>query len=194
MTSLLRPALMLLASFTLLTGVLYPALVTVVAHGLWPARASGSLVREGERVVGSEWIGQPFDAPGYFWGRPSSTSAHPYDARASTGSNLGPSHPQLKRLVEARVESWRAAHPRQRGPVPVELVTASGSGLDPHLSPAAALYQVERVAAARGTTGDAVRRLVEQHVEGRTFGILGEPRVNVLRLNLALRAESGVVP
>ncbi len=194
MTSLLRPALVLLASFTLLTGVAYPAVVTLIAYGLWPERAAGSLIKEGERVVGCEWIGQPFAAPGYFWGRPSSTAAHPYDARASTGSNLGPSHPELKRLVEARVEAWRAAHPTQTGPVPVELVTASGSGLDPHLSPAAALYQVERVAAARGMHADAVRRLVEQHVEGRTFGSLGEPRVNVLRLNLALRRQQGRAP
>ena len=188
MTQLVRPALTLLALFTLLTGALYPAVVTMVAQALWPGRASGSLVYDGERAVGSEWIGQPFDGPGFFWSRPSSTGAHPYDARASTGSNLGPSNPKWKQLVDERLAAWRAAHPQQRGPVPVELVTASGSGLDPHLSPAGALYQVERVAAERGLAPEVVRRLVEENTEGRTFAVLGEPRVNVLRLNLAVRA------
>lgn len=188
MSTLLRPALTLLGVFTLITGAVYPAVVSVVAQGLWPERASGSLVRQGELTVGSQWIGQPFDSPGFFWSRPSSTSAHPYDGRASTGSNLGPSNPKLHELVAERVAMWRTAHPQQTGPVPVELVTASASGLDPHLSPAAVLYQVERVAAQRGLSPAIVRSLVEQHVEGRTLGVLGEPRVNVLRLNLAVVA------
>lgn len=184
--SSLRPALVLLALFTALTGVAYPLVVTGIAQVVFPARANGSLIREGERVVGSELIGQPFSDPGHFWGRPSATSPHAYNAGASSGSNLGPLSPALAEAVKVRVAALRAADPGNDAAVPVDLVTASASGLDPHVSPAAALFQVGRVARARGLPEERVRALVERHVEGRTFGILGVARVNVLRLNLAL--------
>ncbi len=183
----LRPAAVLLGVFTLITGIAYPMAVTGVAQVAFPEQANGSLLERDGRIVGSALIGQAFDEPRYFWGRPSATSRHAYDARASTGSNLGPSNPALRSAVRDRVAALRAAHPEHGvQPVPVDLVTASGSGLDPHISSAAALFQIARVARARGLSEDQLRTLVEQHVEGRTFGILGEPRVNVLRLNLAL--------
>lgn len=184
--SSLRPALVLLALFTALTGVAYPLVVTGIAQVVFPTRANGSLIREGDRVVGSELIGQPFSDPGHFWGRPSATSPHAYNAGASSGSNLGPLSPALAEAVKVRVAALRAADPGNDAAVPVDLVTASASGLDPHVSPAAALFQVGRVARARGLPEERVRALVERHVEGRTFGILGVARVNVLRLNLAL--------
>ncbi len=182
----LRAALVLFALLTLLTGVVYPAVVTLLATGLFPRQAGGSVIERDGKVVGSQLIGQPFDAPHYFWGRPSATTPFSYNAASSSGSNLGPTNPDLLKAVGERVEAMRKAHPDQAGPVPVELVTASASGLDPHVSPAAAAYQVKRVADARGLSPDVVRRLVETHTEGRTLGLLGEPRVNVLRLNLAL--------
>jgi K+-transporting ATPase ATPase C chain len=192
MASLLRPALLLLATLGVLTGLAYPALVTGAMQALLPAQANGSLIREGDRVLGSSLIGQPFSDPGRFWGRPSATARVPYDAAASTGSNQGPSNPALQEAVKARIEALRAADPGNPAPVPADLVTASGSGLDPHVSPAAALYQVGRVARARGLPEDAVRRLVEARIEGRGLGLLGEPRVNVLLLNLDLeRAAAG---
>jgi K+-transporting ATPase ATPase C chain len=184
--SQLRPALVLFALFTALTGLVYPAVTTGVAQLLFPHRANGSLIVRDGRVTGSELIGQPFSDAGYFWGRLSATGPVPYNAAASTGSNLGPTNPALMDAVKARVDALRAADPTQTGPVPVDLVTASGSGLDPHISPAAARYQVVRVAQARGRTPDEIRALVDRHAERRTLGILGEPRVNVLLLNLAL--------
>jgi K+-transporting ATPase ATPase C chain len=188
MRSLLRPALTLLGLFSVLTGLVYPLAITGVAQAAWPSKANGSLLRDGQVVVGSELIGQRFDEPRYFWGRPSATAAHPYDAAASSGSNLGPTNPVLTEAIRERLSTLRSAHPSMQGPVPVDLVTASGSGLDPHVSPAAALYQVGRVARARGLSEVAVRDLVRRHIEGRLLGLFGEPRVNVLRLNLALDA------
>lgn len=190
----LAPALRLLGALTLLTGLIYPLAVTGIAAVAFREGARGSLIERDGRVIGSEWIGQPFEEPGYFWSRPSATSP-PYDGGASSGSNLGPTHPALAEQVAARIARLRAADPDGAGqPVPVDLVTASGSGLDPHVSPAAAIYQVRRVARARGLDESAVRALVERHTEGRTFGVLGEPRVNVLRLNLALDELAGGPP
>ena len=182
----LRPALVLLAALSVLTGLVYPAVVTGVAQLVFPHQANGSLIVKDGKVVGSSLIGQPFDDPKYFWGRPSATAPFPYNAAASSGSNQGPTNPALHEAVKGRVEALRAADPDNKAPVPVDLVTASGSGLDPHISPAAALYQVGRVAKARKLDEAAVRRLVEQHTQGRQLGFLGEPRVNVLALNLAL--------
>ena len=192
MLSLLRPAAVLLALFSLLTGVVYPLAITASAQLLLPRQANGSLVEAHGKVVGSSLIGQAFDDARYFWGRPSATAPVPYNAAASTGSNLGPTNPALATVVRERVAALRAAHPDQasRG-IPVDLVTASGSGLDPHVSPAAALFQVHRVARARALTDAQVRGLVLQHVEGRSLGFLGEPRVNVLGLNVALDALAG---
>lgn len=186
MRSLLRPALSLFALLSVLTGLLYPALVTGAAQLLFPARANGSLIEHGGRVVGSTLIGQPFQDAGYFWSRPSATSPSPYNAAASSGSNQGPMNPALEQAVEARVKALHEADPAQDAPVPVDLVTASASGLDPHISPAAAYYQVGRVARARALAESKVRALVDAHVEGRSAAVLGEPCVNVLSLNLAL--------
>jgi potassium-transporting ATPase KdpC subunit len=187
----LRPAIVSLALLTALTGIVYPVVVTGIAQVLFPRQANGSLIVKDGKAVGSELIGQPFDDPKYFWSRPSATSPFPDNAGASSGSNLGPTNPALHKAVQGRIDALRAADPENRAPIPVDLVTASGSGLDPDISPAAALYQVPRVAKARGLAEEAVRQLVEQHVEGRQFGFLGEPRVNVLKLNLALDARKG---
>ena len=181
-----RDAFLMLAVLTLLTGVAYPLLVTGLAQMLFPGQAQGSLLMQGDRIVGSALVGQPFSDPKYMWGRPSGTTPMPYNAAASTGTNLGPMNPALADAVTSRVAALRAADPGNARPVPVDLVTASGSGLDPHVSPAAADWQVERVARARGIDAARVRALVLQHTEGRQLGFLGEPRVNVLRLNLAL--------
>jgi len=187
----LRTGLGFLVCMTVLLGLAYPLAVTALGQALFPWQASGSpLAREGT-VVGSALIGQTFTAPGYFWGRPSATAPQAYNALASAGSNLGPSNPALTEAVASRLASLREADPGHTAAVPVDLVTASGSGLDPHVSPAAALFQVGRVAKARGLTEEAVRALVERHLEGRQFGVLGEPRVNVLELNLALDATAG---
>jgi len=187
----LRPALISLLLLSLLTGVVYPLLVTGIAQLAFSERANGSLIQADGKVAGSSLIGQPFEDPKYFWGRPSATTPFPYNAAASGGSNLGPTNPDLAKAVQERVAALRAADPDNHAPVPIDLVTASASGLDPHVSPAAAEYQVARVARARGMTVQETRRLVGIYTEGRMFGLLGEPRVNVLRLNLALDGESG---
>lgn len=184
-------ALRSLVVLTLLTGLVYPAAVTLLAQALFADRADGSLLERDGDIVGSRLIGQPFAGPCYFWGRPSATARMPYDAAASSGANLGPTHPALAERLAAEVAAMRAAHPSQKGPVPVDLVTMSASGLDPHISPAAAAYQADRVAAARGFDQGAVRDLVARATEPRQLGFLGEPRVNVLELNLALDALSG---
>ena len=189
MSTHIRPALVLLLLFTVVTGVAYPLVVTGIAQTIFPRQANGSLIVKDGKPVGSSLIGQPFDDPGYFWSRPSATSPFAYNAGASSGSNLSPTNPALLKAVQERVDALRAADPGNTAPVPVDLVTASGSGLDPHISPAAALYQVGRVARARKVDEGAVRRLVEAHIEGRWLGVLGEPRVNVLELNLALDAR-----
>jgi len=185
-----RPALVTLILFSGLLGLGYPAIMTVIAHAVFPRQAGGSLIVEGGRTEGSELIGQPFGDPKYFWGRPSATQPFPYDAEASGGSNLGPTNPALFDAIRGRIEALRAADPHNEAPIPVDLVTASGSGLDPHISPAAAKFQVRRVARARKMDEDAVRRVVARCTRDRQFGILGEPRVNVLELNLALDAEA----
>ncbi len=194
MRAQLRPAIVSLALLTLITGLIYPLVVTGVAQAVFPHQANGSLITRNGQAIGSELIGQSFDDPKYFWGRLSATSPYPYNAfdaetqTGSSGSNYGPLNPALTDAVKARIEALKAADPGNTAPIPVDLVTASGSGLDPDISPAAALYQVPRVARARGLSEEAVRQLVDQHTEGRQLGILGEPRVNVLELNLALDA------
>ena len=186
MLSQLRPALMVLLLLTLVTGVAYSLLVTGIAQAVFPSQTRGSLIVKDGKIVGSRLIGQPFDDPKYFWSRPSATSPFANNAGSSSGSNLSPTNPELVKAVQGRVDALRATDPGNTAPVPVDLVTASGSGLDPHISPAAALYQVPRVAKARGLKPEAVRQLVELHIERRSLGFLGEPRVNVLALNLAL--------
>jgi K+-transporting ATPase ATPase C chain len=182
----LKPAILMLVVFTFLCGGIYPVVVTGLAGILFPVQANGSLITREGRPAGSALLGQPFDDPRYFWGRPSATTSFPYNAAASSGSNLGQGNPALHERVQARIAFLRAADPANAQPIPLDLVTASASGLDPHISPAAADYQAERVAKARGLETARVRTLVADHTEGRTFGILGELRVNVLRLNLAL--------
>ncbi|HKB02673.1 MAG TPA: potassium-transporting ATPase subunit KdpC [Gemmataceae bacterium] len=191
MKSHLRAAVVVFVLLTLVTGVAYPLLVTAIGQGVFPHRANGSLIRDqAGDAVGSELIAQPFDAPHYFWGRPSATSPSANNAAASSGSNLGPTNPDLHKAIADRVEAIRKAHPDQTGLVPADLATASASGLDPHISPAAAEYQVARVAAARGgVSADEVRKLVTAHTEPRTLGVLGEARVNVLTLNRELDAK-----
>ena len=182
----IRPALTMLLLLIVLTGLVYPLAVTGLAQVFFPHQANGSLIMREGKVIGSTLIGQYFDKPEYFWGRPSATSPFPYNAAASSGSNLGPTNPVLIDAVKARVAALRAADPGNDAPIPVDLVTASGSGLDPHISPAAALYQAKRVARTRGLDEAIVQTLVAEHVEERQFKLLGEQRVNVLQLNLAL--------
>jgi potassium-transporting ATPase KdpC subunit len=184
--SLLRTSLGMLAILTLITGVLYPLLITGVAQAAFRARANGSVIVENGVVRGSELLGQPFDDPKHFWGRLSATTPAAYNGGASTGSNLGPMNDALTKAAQARIDALRAADPENHAAVPVDLVTASGSGLDPHITPAAAEYQVRRVARAHHLPEERVRALVRENTEGRTLGVLGEPRVNVLMLNLAL--------
>jgi len=185
------PAFAALVVFTILTGLVYPAVVTGAAQLLFPTRANGSLLVKDGRAVGSGLVGQSFSDPGHFWGRPSATSPYPCNAAASSGSNLGPTNPDLEKAVSVRIKALREADPGNTQPVPCDLVTSSGSGLDPHISPQAAEYQVTRVVRARGLSVEEVRRLVREHTDGRTWGVLGESRVNVLRLNLALDTLAG---
>jgi K+-transporting ATPase ATPase C chain len=186
MLSHFRTSLISLVLLTVLTGVVYPLVVTGIAQVAFPRQANGSLVVKDSRVVGSELIGQQFSDPKHFWGRASATSPYPYNAASSSGSNQGPTNPALTDAVAARVKALKDADPANTKPVPVDLVTASASGLDPHISIAAADYQVGRVAKARGLDAGKVRELVAKHTEGRQWGFLGEPRVNVLELNLDL--------
>lgn len=190
MTTLLRPAISLFVLLSVITGLLYPGLVTGLGQLLFPTQAQGSLIEKDGKPVGSALIGQAFSAPKYFWGRPSATGPMANNAAASSGSNQGPLNPALVAAATGRAEALRAADPGNTQPVPLELITASASGLDPHISPAAARYQAARVAKARGIDSATVEALIAQHTEGRTFGLLGEPRVNVLALNLALDAQA----
>jgi len=182
----LKAAFVMLLLLTLLTGIAYPLVVTGIAQAVMPARANGSLIMRDGKAVGSALIGQPFSSPKYFWSRPSATSPYPYNAAASSGSNQGPTNPAFTDAVAARVKALRDADPDNQAPVPVDLVTASGSGLDPQISLAAAQYQINRGAKARGLEGSKVQDLVAQYTQARQLGFLGEPRVNVLQLNLAL--------
>ena len=186
MNGQLKPAVMVFLVLTVLTGLVYPLAVTGLAQLLFPHQANGSVIMRDGKIIGSELIGQSFEAPQYFWGRPSATSPFPYNAAASSGSNLGPANPALADAVKARIAALQSADPGNDRPIPVDLVTASGSGLDPHISPTSAAYQVTRVARARGLEEDVVRQLVAQYSEERQLGFLGERRVNVLLLNLTL--------
>lgn len=182
----LKPALLVLALMTVLTGVAYPLLVTGIAQGLFSDQANGSLIEQDGKIVGSALVGQPFSDPKHFWSRPSATGPVPYNAGASSGSNLGPLNPALEEAVKARIDALKAADPTQTAPIPVDLVTASASGLDPHISPAAARWQAPRIARLHGLSEAEVAKLIDANTDGRQLGLLGEPRVNVLTLNLAL--------
>lgn len=186
MKAFIRPALVIFSALTLFTGTFYPAVVYGIGQALFSHQAAGSLITSGDQVIGSSLIGQHFSSPGYFWGRPSATSPMPYNAAASSGSNLGPLNPALAQAVDQRKAALLALDPGNTLPIPVDLVTASGSGLDPEISPAAALYQLDRVAQARGLKETQLLALIQAHTLGRQFGVLGEPRVNVLALNMAL--------
>ncbi|MGS1007160.1 potassium-transporting ATPase subunit KdpC [Achromobacter anxifer] len=183
---ILRPALVVFAALSLVTGLAYPFLTTGIAAAVFPHEAAGSLIKQDDRVVGSELIGQSFSSPGYFWGRPSATAPMPYNGAGSGGSNLGPRNPALADAIQARIAALKAADPDNPVPVPVDLVTASGSGLDPHISPAAAAYQAARVARARDLPRAQIEALIQAHTEKPWLGLLGDPSVNVLTLNLAL--------
>jgi K+-transporting ATPase ATPase C chain len=191
MWTIIRASFIFLTIFTILTGLLYPLAITGIAQAVFPGKANGSLVTRQSKIVGSDLIGQQFSAPGYFWGRPSATGPLPYNAAGSTGSNFGPANPALLDSVKSRLLALHAADSTNDAPIPVDLVTSSASGLDPHISIAAALYQVSRVARARQVSPDAVRTLIDGSTDQRDLAILGEPRVNVLRLNLALDSLTG---
>lgn len=186
MKTLIRPLLVLFVAMTVVTGLIYPAVVTGIGHALFARQANGSLIEKNGKTTGSTLIGQQFDAPYYFWGRLSATSPMPYNAQNSSGSNLGPTNPALADEIKGRIDALKAAGNDLSQPVPVDLVTSSGSGLDPEISPAAAAYQIARVAKARGLASEQVAGLVASSTAGRQFGIFGEARVNVLNLNLAL--------
>jgi K+-transporting ATPase ATPase C chain len=194
MLKMLRQSLIALVALTVITGIIYPLAVTGIARGVFPNKASGSLIVQNGSAVGSVLIGQPFTDPKYFWSRPSATSPEPYNGAASSGSNLGPTNPALLKAVQQRVAALRAADPGNTQPVPVDLVTASGSGLDPDISPAAAYYQAARVARARSLTLEAVDGLIARYTKGRQLGVLGDPRVNVVQLNLGLDALANPGP
>ena len=186
MLQLSLQSIRVLIAFTVIVGVAYPLIVTGVSQVVFRDQANGSLIVKDGKVLGSRLIGQPFSDPKYFWSRGSGTSPMPYNGGSSSGTNLGPTNPALKEAVEGRIKALKDAGPVPAGAVPADLATASGSGLDPHISPAAAEYQVPRIAKVRGISGDKLRELVAKHTEGRQLGVLGEPRVNVLELNLAL--------
>ncbi|SIT38602.1 potassium translocating ATPase, subunit C [Paraburkholderia piptadeniae] len=186
MKNALRPVLVLFVALTVVTGIVYPVVVTAVSQAVFPHQANGSLIEKDGKTVGSEIIGQQFDAPYYFWGRLSATTPNPYNAQGSGGSNLGPTNPALADEVKGRLAALHDADPSNTAPVPVDLATSSGSGLDPDISPAAAAYQADRVAKARGLSREQVDGLIAQNMSGRQLGVLGERRVNVLKLNLAL--------
>ena len=190
MKSLFRPLIVIFAVLSAVTGLAYPAMMTAVGQAAFHVQANGSLVEVDGKVAGSKLIGQQFDAPRYFWGRLSATAPMPYNAQGSSGSNIGPTNPALADEVKGRIDALKAAGTDMSQPVPVDLVTSSASGLDPEISPAAAAYQIARVAKARGMSANDVEALVDRYTSGRQFGILGEPRVNVLELNLALDAAS----
>ena len=186
MLKAVRPAITSFLLITCLTGIVYPLLVTGLSQALMRDKADGSLVSKNGKVIGSRLIGQYFSDPGHFWGRPSATSPTPYNGTASGGSNLGPTHPALLEALEARIKALKDSDPGNRAPIPVDLVTASASGLDPEISPAAAAYQISRIARSRKIDPERLKKLVDEHTRGRQFGFLGEPGVNVLELNLAL--------
>ena len=186
MFRMIRNMLMSLLLFTVITGFIYPLVVTGIAQVIFPGKANGSIIAKNGKAVGSDLLGQQFEDPKYFWGRLSATTPYPYNGGSSSGSNLGPNNPDLMKAVQARIQALREADPGNTAKIPVDLVTASGSGLDPHISPAAAAYQVQRVAKLRGMDEAKVSALVAANTEGRQFWILGEPTVNVLKLNLAL--------
>lgn len=186
MTKFIRPALVLFILFTALFGAAYPAISTAIVKLLFPTESTGSLIEKDGITLGSKLIGQNFSDPKYFWGRLSATSPYAYNASASSGSNLGIANPDLLKAVKGRIDDLKKADPENNNPIPVDLVTASGSGLDPHISPASAQYQLARVARVRGISEDEVNKLINQYTTGRQFGIFGEPTVNVLMLNLAL--------
>ncbi len=183
---MIRNAVMTLIVQTALTGIIYPLAITGITQAVFPAKANGSIIIKDGKPVGSALIGQQFDGPKYFWGRPSATTPYPYNGSSSSGSNLGPNNPALMDAVKARIAALHAADPGNRNPIPVDLVTSSGSGLDPAISPAAALYQAGRVARARGLDEAKVLGLIQANTSGRFLGIFGEPAVNMLKLNLAL--------
>ena len=186
--ALWRPMITLFVVLTVVTGVAYPLVITGIGQTAFKSEANGSMIEQNGKVVGSALMGQQFDAPQYFWGRLSATSPMPYNAQNSSASNLGPTNPALQDEVKGRIDALKAADPTAGTPIPVDLVTSSGSGLDPEISPAAAAYQIKRVALARHLPVEKVQEVVDSYTSGRQFGILGEPRVNVLKLNLALDA------
>lgn len=186
MFRMIRNTLMSLLLFTVITGFIYPLVVTGIAQVIFPGKANGTIITKNGKAVGSDLLGQQFEDPKYFWGRLSATTPYPYNGGSSSGSNLGPNNPDLMKAVQTRIQALHDADPGNTAKIPVDLVTASGSGLDPHISPAAAAYQVQRVAKLRGMDEAKVSALVAANTEGRQFGFLGEPVVNVLKLNLAL--------